>query len=73
MGRIFVYDGREFPDPDPNLKVDEVRQHMANYFPELSNAETKESKRPSTTTPDEIDQVYELKRRVGTKGVTLES
>ena len=26
--RIFVVDGREFPDPDPNLSPDEVRQMM---------------------------------------------
>ena len=69
--RIFVYDGREFPDPDPNLKVDEVRQHMSSFFPELSNAETKESKRPSTTTPGEIDDIFEFKKRVGTKGYRL--
>ena len=61
MARIFVVDGREFPDPDPNLKVDEVRQHMSTFFPELSNAEVKESKRGE-------DTIYELKRRVGTKG-----
>jgi len=68
MTRIFVYDGREFPDPDPKLKVDEVRQHMANFFPEFSNAETKESKRPSAADPKVMDEVYEFKRRVGTKG-----
>lgn len=73
MARIFVYDGREFPDPDPKLKVDEVRQHMSAFFPELSNAETKESTRPSMTTPGETDTIVEFKRRVGTKGVTLES
>jgi len=61
MARIFVYDGREFPDPDPKLSVDEVRQSMANFFPELSNAETKESRRGE-------DTVIEFKRRVGTKG-----
>lgn len=62
--RIFVYDGREFPDPDPNLKVDEVRQNMANFFPELSNAETKESKRGE-------DTIIEFKRRVGVKGCRI--
>lgn len=61
MVRVFVYDGREFPDPDENLKVDEVRQHMANFFPELSNAETKESKRGE-------DDIIEFKKRVGVKG-----
>lgn len=61
MARIFVCDGREFPDPDPNLSVDAVRQYMAAFFPELSNAETKESKRGE-------DTIIEFKRRVGTKG-----
>ncbi len=61
MGRVFVYDGREFPDPDPNLSADEVRASLANLLPELANAEVKQSKR------DE-DDVYEFKRRVGTKG-----
>jgi len=59
--RVFVYDGREFPDPDPKLKVDEVRQHFATFFPELSNAESKESKRGE-------DTIIEFKKRVGTKG-----
>lgn len=63
MARKFVYDGREFPDPDPELKVDEVRQHFAHFFPELSNAETKESKRGE-------DTIHEFKKRVGTKGAS---
>lgn len=59
--RIFVYDSREFPDPDPNLSTDEVRQSMSNFFPELSNAETKQSKRGE-------DDIIEFKKRVGVKG-----
>jgi len=61
MARKFVYDGREFPDPDPNLSPDEVRQMMTDFFPELANAEVREHK------TDE-DTLYELVRRVGTKG-----
>ncbi len=61
MNRVFVYDGREFPDPDPTLTPDEVRQKMTDFFPELANAEVREQKR------DE-DTLYELVRRVGTKG-----
>jgi len=68
MVRVFVYDGREFPDPDPNLSVDDVRSSMSNFFPELSNAETKESTRDSTTEPGQQDTVVEFKRRVGVKG-----
>jgi len=61
MARIFIYDGREFPDPDPNLSPDEVRQRFADFFPELANAEVREHRKNG-------DTVYELVRRVGTKG-----
>lgn len=61
MARIFVADGREFPDPSPSLTVDEVRQQLAGFMPELSNAETTETKRDG-------DTVYTFKKRVGTKG-----
>jgi PRTRC genetic system protein C len=60
--RYFIYDGREFPDPDPALSIDEVRKQMADFFPELINAdyreETKEGQRRIT-----------FSRRIGTKGV----
>ncbi len=59
--RVFVYDGREFPDPDPKMSIDEVRQSMTNFFPELANAESKTTKRGE-------DDVIEFKKRVGTKG-----
>ncbi len=59
--RVFVYDGREFPDPDPKMSVDEVRQFQTTFYPELANAETKHSKRGD-------DDIYEFTRRVGTKG-----
>lgn len=61
MARIFVYDGREFPDPDPNMSPDDVRAHMADLLPELANAEIKESTHDG-------DTIFEFKRRVGTKG-----
>ena len=59
--RVFVYDGREFPDPDPNMSTDEVRQSMTNFFPELANAETRQSKRGE-------DDIIEFIKRVGVKG-----
>ena len=68
MPRVFVYDGREFPDPDPSLSVDEVRASMSSFFPELSNAETKETERDSATEPGQKETVIEFRRRVGTKG-----
>ena len=61
MPRVFVYDGREFPDPDPNMSVEEVRQSMTSFFPELANADTKQSKRGD-------DDIVEFQKRVGTKG-----
>ena len=59
--RIFIYDGREFPDPDPALSVDQVKSTMTDFFPELANAEAKETKEGENT-------VIRLERRVGTKG-----
>jgi len=59
--RVFVYEGREFPDPDPNLSVEEVKQRMTDFFPELANAEVKEGKRGD-------DDLYEFVRKVGVKG-----
>jgi PRTRC genetic system protein C len=87
--RIFIIDNREFPDPDPNMTVEEVRQYYVTYFAELSNAETKESHRPdpawiqsliaggmtaeaaaeqAKTDKEHVQDVYEFKKRVGTKG-----
>ena len=59
--RVFVYEGREFPDPDPNLAVEDVKRMMADFFPELTNADVREHKRGE-------DTLYELVRRTGTKG-----
>ena len=61
MARIFIYDGRKFPDPDPNLTTDEVRKMMTDFFPELVNAEIKEEKRDENT-------LISLIRKTGTKG-----
>ena len=59
--RIFVYDGREFPDPDPTLSPDDVRKMFVDFFPELANAEIKEQKRGD-------DTLVHLIRKTGTKG-----
>src|SRR5437868_3385261 len=61
MARIFVYDAREFPDPDSRLSVEEVRRQLAEFFPELANADTREEKRGD-------DTVYTFAKRIGTKG-----
>jgi PRTRC genetic system protein C len=61
MARIFVADEREFPDPDPSLSVEEVRRSLADFLPELANAEVRETTRGE-------DTIYDFQRRVGTKG-----
>jgi PRTRC genetic system protein C len=61
MARLFVVDGREFPDPDATLSVDEVRKQLAEFLPELSNADVREEKRGDDTR-------YVFTRRIGTKG-----
>src|SRR3954464_9784374 len=63
MARVFVYDGREFPDPDPGLSVEDVRKQLSDFFPELTNAETREERRGD----DEVR--YTFARRIGTKGL----
>lgn len=61
MARKFIYDGKPLDDPDPSMKIDEVRQSYAEYFPELYNAEHTEKK-------DGEDTVITFTKRVGTKG-----
>ncbi len=62
MVRKFVYDGKAYDDPNSELSVDQVREHMANFFTELTTAETL----PVRTEGE--DQIFEFKRKVGTKG-----
>ena len=61
MTRIFVYDDREFPDPDPQMSVEQVKNTLIDFYGEIANASVKESKRGD-------DAIYEFQRRVGTKG-----
>lgn len=61
MARIFCYDNREFPDPDPKLSVEDVRRQLADFFPELANAETRQETRSE-------DTLYTFSKRIGTKG-----
>ncbi len=59
--RIFIADGREYPDPDPKLTVAEVQKLLADFLPELHNAEVKTEKRGE-------DEVIRFEKKVGTKG-----
>ena len=61
MVRIFVYDSREFPDPDADMTVDQVRASLADFLPELASATVQETTRGE-------DTVYQFQRQVGTKG-----
>lgn len=61
MARVFVYDGRTFPDPDPSLSVDDVRRQLSDFFPELANADVNQSTQGDNT-------VHTFARRIGTKG-----
>ena len=61
MTRVFVYDDREFPDPDPQMSVEQVKATLADFYGEIANASVKESNRGENT-------IYEFQRRVGTKG-----
>ena len=61
MARIFVYDGREFPDPDAGMTVEEVKATLSDFYGEVANARVEKTKRGD-------DTIYEFQRRVGTKG-----
>ena len=61
MARKFVYDGKDFPDPDPTKTPEEVKQLMVDFYPELANADIKETKQGE-------DAYYEFSRKTGTKG-----
>jgi PRTRC genetic system protein C len=61
MPRVFIVDGRELPDPDEQLSVEEVRRHLAEFLPELANADVREERHG-----EEVR--YTFSRRIGTKG-----
>ncbi|MDP9374598.1 MAG: PRTRC system protein C [Chloroflexota bacterium] len=61
MARVFIVDGRQFPDPDPKLSVGEVRTQFAEFFPDLVNADTREETKGE-------DTHITFTKRIGTKG-----
>jgi len=62
MARKFIADSREHPDPDSNQSIEQVRDMMANFLPDLVNATW-------TTQEKDGDTIIEFQRRVGTKGI----
>lgn len=63
MARIFVYDNREHPDPDPNMTIEQVQRHLAVFYGDLTNATYTEKVAQDNT-------YYTFNKRVGTKGGT---
>ena len=63
MVRKFIYDGREFEDPDPEMTVEQVKTSLADFYGDLTNATVSETKRGE-------DTIYQFNKRVGTKGAT---
>ncbi len=61
MARVFIVDGRQFPDPDPKLSVQEVRAQFAEFFPDLVNADVHEETKGE-------DTHITFAKRIGTKG-----
>ena len=61
MARKFIYENREFPDPDPNMSPEEVRDSLADFYKELNNSEV----RAETAG---MDTIYRFERRTGVKG-----
>ena len=61
MPRVFIVDEREHPDPDANLTIEQVRDMLAAFFPDLASA-------THTVTQRGDDQVVDFRRVVGTKG-----
>ena len=59
---MFVYDDREFPDPDPEMTVDQVKGTLSRFL---------RRDRQRLGEGDQArgeDTIYEFQRRVGTKG-----
>ena len=61
MARVFVYDDREFPDPDPQMSVDQVKATLSDFYGEIANASVKETKRGDHT-------IYEFPAAGGHQG-----
>jgi PRTRC genetic system protein C len=61
MTRVFVADNREFTDPDPTLDITSIQRLLADFLPELHNAEIKETEKDGK-------HFVQFIKKVGTKG-----
>ena len=59
--RKFMYNGAQLPDFDPTKTPDEIKQHYAAQYPELTTATAVFSK-------EKDGNLYEFKKSAGTKG-----
>lgn len=62
MARFFSYDGKEYPDPSPELTVPQVQEQFGQFMPEIIGAKVTETHRGT-------DIIYTFEKRVGTKGL----
>lgn len=60
--RIFIYNGRTLPDPDPQMPPEEVKRFYSAIHADLTNAAVEGGTFEGDT------QTFEFKRGLGTKG-----
>jgi PRTRC genetic system protein C len=61
VARKFIVDGTEYPDPGPDMTLEQFKDMMVGFIPELANSDM-------TTEKVGEDTVYRFKKRVGVKG-----
>jgi len=47
--RVFIYGEHRFDDPGPSYPIEQIRQHLVQYFPEIAHATTEEKTLPDGT------------------------
>ena len=53
MARTFAHDDKEFPDPDPDMSVGQVKATFSDFYGEIANATVNGTKRGE-------DRIYEF-------------
>jgi PRTRC genetic system protein C len=61
VGRKFIVDGTEYPDPGAEVTPEQFKEMMVGFIPELSNSDMATEKAGE-------DTIYRFKKRTGTKG-----
>lgn len=60
--RVFLYNGRTLPDPDPHMPPEQVKQFYSAIHADLTNAVVEGGAFEGT------NQTFEFRRGLGTKG-----